>query len=352
MYISASRVSSDDLKASKSYAAFPHRRQSKPPVAATASRLGNTVRRATAQPALLRSEADHRRHRPREAIDRLYRELTTRGIHFRPHCWLAQEWFSPDGIPGIAIPFYLAHRRLMRIERRFMREVGGRQPQLADAHTAARGGPRDRFGVPPAAPAALARGVRSGVAALSGYLPAASGQPPLRAAPRCMVCASASDGGFCRDVCGVAQAEFGLAPRIRRLAGLRQTRVHRRAGRRNRRCQTQGIGPQRASRTLREETSHAAPALRAQTGPLSDAAPLRRRRTVAQGVHHRAARAHGAEGRQRTARTCASRCASNSCAPGAFSEYLVHQVLRLMIERCEAPRICTCAARGASSSRS
>jgi hypothetical protein len=60
-----------------------------------------------------------------EAIDRLYRELTTRGIRFRPHCWLSQEWFSPDGVPGIAIPFFLAHRRLMSIERRFMREVEG-----------------------------------------------------------------------------------------------------------------------------------------------------------------------------------------------------------------------------------
>jgi Putative zinc-binding metallo-peptidase len=60
-----------------------------------------------------------------KAIDRLYRELATRGIRFRPHCWLAQEWFSPDGIPGIAIPFYLAHRRLISLERRFMREVEG-----------------------------------------------------------------------------------------------------------------------------------------------------------------------------------------------------------------------------------
>jgi hypothetical protein len=59
------------------------------------------------------------------AIERLYRELATRGIRFRPHCWLAQEWFSPDGVPGIAIPFYLAHRRLMSIERRLMREVEG-----------------------------------------------------------------------------------------------------------------------------------------------------------------------------------------------------------------------------------
>jgi len=59
------------------------------------------------------------------AIQRLYRELEKRRIRFRPHCWLAQEWFSPDGIPGIAIPFYLTHRRLMGIERRFMREVEG-----------------------------------------------------------------------------------------------------------------------------------------------------------------------------------------------------------------------------------
>jgi hypothetical protein len=60
-----------------------------------------------------------------EAVQRLYRELSMRGIRFRPHCWLSQEWFSPDGIPGIAIPFYLAHRRLVSIERRLMREVEG-----------------------------------------------------------------------------------------------------------------------------------------------------------------------------------------------------------------------------------
>jgi len=58
-------------------------------------------------------------------IERLYGELQQRGIRFRPHCWFSQEWFSPDGIPGIAIPFYLGHKRLINIERRFMREVEG-----------------------------------------------------------------------------------------------------------------------------------------------------------------------------------------------------------------------------------
>jgi len=58
-------------------------------------------------------------------IRRLYAELGARGLKFRPHCWLAEEWFSPDGVPGIAIPFYLAHPRLERLERHFMREVEG-----------------------------------------------------------------------------------------------------------------------------------------------------------------------------------------------------------------------------------
>ncbi len=58
-------------------------------------------------------------------IDRLYEELEAREIVFRPHCWLSDEWFSQDGIPGIAIPFYLAHPRLARLERKQMLEVEG-----------------------------------------------------------------------------------------------------------------------------------------------------------------------------------------------------------------------------------
>jgi hypothetical protein len=60
-----------------------------------------------------------------DAVRRLYGELAAKGIRFRPHFWLSEEWFSPDGVPGIAIPFYLAHPRLMRLERRFMHEVEG-----------------------------------------------------------------------------------------------------------------------------------------------------------------------------------------------------------------------------------
>jgi Putative zinc-binding metallo-peptidase len=55
----------------------------------------------------------------------LYAELAGRGIEFKPHAWLSEEWFSPDGVPGIAVPFYLAHPRLERLERRMMRAVEG-----------------------------------------------------------------------------------------------------------------------------------------------------------------------------------------------------------------------------------
>jgi hypothetical protein len=58
-------------------------------------------------------------------IRKLYAELKQHGFTIRPHFWLSDEWFSPDGIPGIAIPFFLAHPRLKRLEREFMLEVEG-----------------------------------------------------------------------------------------------------------------------------------------------------------------------------------------------------------------------------------
>jgi hypothetical protein len=61
----------------------------------------------------------------RLALRQLHRELRSRGLRFQPHAWFATEWFSPDGVPGIAIPFYLADERLKRLERRHMGEVEG-----------------------------------------------------------------------------------------------------------------------------------------------------------------------------------------------------------------------------------
>lgn len=52
-------------------------------------------------------------------------ELRSRGIALKMHGWLSDEWFSPTETPGVAFPFYLAHPRLRRLERKMMLEVEG-----------------------------------------------------------------------------------------------------------------------------------------------------------------------------------------------------------------------------------
>ena len=60
-----------------------------------------------------------------ERIERVQDELAQRDLRFNPHFWLADEWFSPAGVPGVALPFYLAHPKLMRLERSQMLEAEG-----------------------------------------------------------------------------------------------------------------------------------------------------------------------------------------------------------------------------------
>lgn len=55
----------------------------------------------------------------------LYEELEQRGLWIRPHAWISSEWFSPSITPGIAVPFYLAHPRLMRLEKKMIIDVEG-----------------------------------------------------------------------------------------------------------------------------------------------------------------------------------------------------------------------------------
>jgi hypothetical protein len=63
-----------------------------------------------------------------DCIAKLHGELEARGLVFRPHFWLGEEWFTPDGVPGIAVPFYLVHPRLARLEQTQMLEVEGGTP--------------------------------------------------------------------------------------------------------------------------------------------------------------------------------------------------------------------------------
>ena len=60
-----------------------------------------------------------------ERIEKALTELRANDLDFKPHFWLSDEWFCADGIPGIAIPFYLAHPRLEKLENSQLFEVEG-----------------------------------------------------------------------------------------------------------------------------------------------------------------------------------------------------------------------------------
>ena len=60
-----------------------------------------------------------------DRIAQLRSELDDRGLRFPLHFYIAEEWFTPDGATAIAIPFYLAHPRLERLEEAQMFEVEG-----------------------------------------------------------------------------------------------------------------------------------------------------------------------------------------------------------------------------------
>lgn len=58
-------------------------------------------------------------------IDDVREELCKRNLALKPHFWLSEEWFCPQDSTGVALPFFLAHPRLMQLERRQMYEVEG-----------------------------------------------------------------------------------------------------------------------------------------------------------------------------------------------------------------------------------
>ena len=58
-------------------------------------------------------------------IAQLYDELRARNILFQPRCYLADEWLTPENEPVIGIPFYLAHPRLCKLQKKMMLEAEG-----------------------------------------------------------------------------------------------------------------------------------------------------------------------------------------------------------------------------------
>lgn len=58
-------------------------------------------------------------------VAQLYQELEARNIRFRPRCYLADEWLTPENEPVIGVPFYLAHPRLIELQKKMMLEAEG-----------------------------------------------------------------------------------------------------------------------------------------------------------------------------------------------------------------------------------
>ncbi|MGE3229305.1 MAG: putative zinc-binding metallopeptidase [Hyphomicrobium sp.] len=55
----------------------------------------------------------------------VFDELAARDIRFRPTLWISEQWYNPDEVVGFAVPFYLLHPRLIRLERKMMLEAEG-----------------------------------------------------------------------------------------------------------------------------------------------------------------------------------------------------------------------------------
>lgn len=63
-----------------------------------------------------------------EHVKQLYAELEAKGLVFRPQIFFGDEWFSPEGMNAISVPFYLANTRLKNLEKSMMLEVEGGTP--------------------------------------------------------------------------------------------------------------------------------------------------------------------------------------------------------------------------------
>src|SRR6266702_4020475 len=122
-----------------------------------------------------------------DCLGTLFEELQARSIRLRPHAWISSEWFSPANVPGIAIPFYLTHPRLMKIEKKMMLDVEGRHLVRVHGHSPSRGRPCRAARLPAAPSPAMAAVVRPVFETLPALLPAQSGQPALCPAPSALV---------------------------------------------------------------------------------------------------------------------------------------------------------------------
>ncbi len=58
-------------------------------------------------------------------LKQLGQELKSKGIDFSPRVWIAEDWYSPDGSAGFAIPLYLCHERLTKLQKKHVGFIEG-----------------------------------------------------------------------------------------------------------------------------------------------------------------------------------------------------------------------------------
>jgi hypothetical protein len=58
-------------------------------------------------------------------VAQLHGELAARGLVFKPPVHIGDEWFCPEEIAAIFVPFYLCDERLQKLERKLILEVEG-----------------------------------------------------------------------------------------------------------------------------------------------------------------------------------------------------------------------------------
>ncbi|WP_372652191.1 putative zinc-binding metallopeptidase [Halobacteriovorax sp.] len=61
-----------------------------------------------------------------ECLKKVQDELKEKGLNFRFHYWISDDWFCPDGISGIAIPFYLLNSKIEKLEKEYVGQVEGK----------------------------------------------------------------------------------------------------------------------------------------------------------------------------------------------------------------------------------
>ena len=148
----------------------------------------------------------------------VFDELKARDIRFRPSIWIAEEWYNPDGVVGFAIPFYLLHPRLIRLERKLMLEAEG--VSVNDAMSILRH--ETGHAVDEAFQLREMREYRQVFGSPQRAYPtdyvADFRQPRFRTASQRLVRAVSPGRRFCRDVCRLAEVGTKLASDVSRLA--------------------------------------------------------------------------------------------------------------------------------------